>query len=188
MFKPAPSTPKKSHSIKGMTLVELLVAISLTMMLSAVVFTFFLTFAKATLTMADYSDFDMSTGKLLQNFSRDVREAEAITWVNYNSFKLLKKGIDYTYTYDSDKEEVTRQQTGESSVTLASNVSELDFIAYDITGTPIAPSSSFAPLNESTKMMQIVGEFRKDPTARAATTSKFASARYILRNKDTPTP
>ena len=38
------------------------------------------------------SDFDIETGKLIQNFSRDVREAESITWSNSNSFKLLKRG------------------------------------------------------------------------------------------------
>jgi len=171
-----------------MTIVELLIAVSLTIMLSAIVFTFFLTFAKATLTMADYSEFDMNTGKLLQNFSRDVREAEAITWVNGNSFKLLKKGIDYTYNYNPDQEEVTRQETGQRSIILASNVSELDFIAYDVSGSPLSPGISYSTLSDNTKMMQVTGEFRKDPTARATTTSKFVSARYILRNKDTPTP
>ncbi|WPJ93939.1 prepilin-type N-terminal cleavage/methylation domain-containing protein [Coraliomargarita algicola] len=181
-------TSTQSLSKSGMTLAELLIAISISMILSAVVISFYLTFAKASLAMSDYSDFDAETGILLQNFSRDVREAESITWTNSNSFKLLKKGIHYTYTYDSSKQEVTRQETGKSSVTLASNVSDLDFIAYDISGSKLSSGISLTLLGENTKMLQIIGEFSKHTAAGTPTSAKVASARYILRNKDTPTP
>ena len=188
MCNTAINTAKKRASTSGMTLAELLVAVSLSMILSAVVITFYLSFSRATLVASDYSDFDIETGKLIQNFSRDVREAESITWSNSNSFKLLKKGVNYTYTYDPDSQEVTRQETGSRRVVLASNVSELDFLAYDITGSPIIQGISLTPLNENTKMLQIVGEFSKHTNAGTPTTAKIASARYILRNKDTPTP
>jgi hypothetical protein len=171
-----------------MTLAELLIAISLSIILSAVVLTFYLTFAKATLTMSDYTDYDMESNKLLQNFSRDVREAEAINWLSSNSFKLLKKGIYYTYTYDPDLQIVERSETGGSTSTLASNLSELEFQAYDLSGDPLTPGISYTALDESTKMLQVRGKFSKTPNSRAATSARIASARYILRNKETATP
>jgi type II secretory pathway pseudopilin PulG len=179
---------KRPNTTAGMTLVELMVAVSLSVMLSAVVLTFYLTFAKATLTISDYTDYDMETSKLLQNFSRDIREAEEINWTNRYSFKLLKKGIYYTYTYDTDLQTIERAETGGSSTTLASNITELEFQAYDVTGDPLTPGISYSTLDDSTRMLQVSGLFSKNPSARSPTSSKFASARYILRNKETAVP
>ena len=184
MLKLTTSARSKNRTTHGFSLAELLVAISITMLLSLSVITFYVTFAKATLTMSNYSQYDTAAGKLTQIFSRDVREAESITWTHNYQFTLVKKGVNYTYKYDAAEQEVTRQETGQTAVTLATDISSLSFKAYDQLGVEIPQGISFTPLNNNTKMLQIVGKFSGRTNTGSLTTSDIITARYILRNKE----
>ncbi|MDQ8195550.1 prepilin-type N-terminal cleavage/methylation domain-containing protein [Coraliomargarita sp. SDUM461004] len=173
---------------RGFTLVELLVSLSLSIILSAAVLTFYVFFAKATLLASNYSEFDREAGTFLQYFSRDIREAEDIVWLSENEFRLLKKGIYITYTYNSQLRKVTRNSPDQGSDEVASNINDLQFAAYTISGSRIQIAQSLTQANENTKMMQVIGTSSTRIATGIQSSAPIVSARYVLRNKATPIP
>ena len=151
-------------------------------------FFFYIFFAKSTLVASNYSEFDRETGIFLQYFARDVKEAEDVVWISEKNFKLLKKGIYVTYSYNPKLQTVTRSSPGQVANTMASHLSALQFAAYDITGRRLRIAQDLDQAGLETKMMQVIGSSSARTTAGTQTSASVISARYILRNKATTLP
>jgi prepilin-type N-terminal cleavage/methylation domain-containing protein len=182
-------SPHSDHYEKrGFTLVEVLVAVSISVVIAAIVLTYYISFARATLSMTNYANFDLNTGKLMQHFSIDVRGAEAVLWTSASEFQLLKKGVYVTYSYDPLLQTVTRSAPGQPNQVIAKQAASLQFAAYDVTGAPLAIGANLNQINAGTKMMQIIGSYDAVTNAGLPTSAPIISARYVLRNKPTPLP
>ncbi|WPJ94517.1 prepilin-type N-terminal cleavage/methylation domain-containing protein [Coraliomargarita algicola] len=180
--------PGGIRGASGFTLAELLVSISITLLVSTAVLTFFVSFAKASLAMSSYSEFEQDNRKLLQYFSQDVRDAEAVLWTSDQCLTLISKGVQTSYVYDALLQTVVRTTPGEPSQEMAQNLSTLTFCAYDKDGESIRIASNTSAANSETKMIQVIGRSSRTLSSGANTSADLISARYMMRNKVILTP
>lgn len=165
-----------------------MIGITVTMVIAAGVLTFFISFAKASMAMANYSDFEAGNRRLVQSFSQDVRDAEAVVWNSTDSVTLTTKGIPTTYSYDASTQVITRSQLGSPARELSRNLSEFSFIAYTLNEQALDIATNRAAASTNTKLIQIVGTFTKQIPNGNKTTAPLQSARIMLRNKPTSIP
>lgn len=185
---PAPAR-KLSARRAGFTLVELLIAMSLSTMIIAGVMTTFLSLSRTSLRMGSYNDMESETRKGLELFGRDARMANAIVWNSATDVSLTvpTSGADetYRYAYNSTARTFTRTRTTPSaaaSQTLFTSVDSLDFKAYKI-NTATVDLSNLAQAAIDTKQIQLTINSSRTNSTVALATANVLSARFILRNK-----
>jgi len=173
----------------GFTLVELLVAMSISTMIVAGVMTTFLSLSRTSLRLGSYNDMESETRKGLELFGRDARMANTIVWNSATDISLTipATGPDetYRYAYNSTARTFTRTETApvaSTPQTLFTNVDSLDFKAYKI-NTAAVDLSNLAQAAIDTKQIQLTVNSSRTNSTVAAATANVLSARFILRNK-----
>lgn len=165
----------------GFTLVEMLVATTLSTVILAAVLTSVLFFCRSGLRMAHYSDMERQSRKVLQRFGQDAREAKAVQWPSATTLKLTNDGGEVTYTYDVARRRLTRSASGGVSEVMVTDISGFRFLAYDISGAEVSLTANDAA--RRTKMVQVDIDLSRNTASSANATADVVSARYVLRNK-----
>jgi len=165
----------------GFTLVELLIALSLSLMLLAGIFSASLFFTKSGLALADYAEMDRRGRVLMQTFSQDAKAASDLNFDDAQTLEFTVDGIVITYAFDSG--ELTRTKAGEPEQVLSEDIDRLQFRPYDIHGDPLDLSGDLLAVSTATKMVQLYFAFEWDRQSGFQTASVVESARYMLRNR-----
>lgn len=172
--------------MRGFTMVELMVAITLALMIGAAVAGTFIFLARSSFSLGQYSDMESQARRALHLFNEDARQANATNWADVNTltFTLTVDGTTVVYTYNSSAGTLSRQEGGLASVVIASGITQFSFRAFQATGTEISPlSTSLAAANAAAKMIQIELELARSRTTVGTSTGQVISARSVLRNK-----
>ncbi len=189
---PADRTPR---SARGFTLVELMVAAGLSGFVLTGVLTCFLMLGRSGANLVNYTEMEAQARSGLELFAEDTRMANDIVWNSLNSVTLVvpASGTNerYTYTYDPDTQQFTRQRTGPTTGTvdvLISGISEFTFKAYRVNASEIDleeldDDGDLAQANVDTKQLQISLNASRTSSTVATATNTVLSARFILRNK-----
>src|SRR3954469_18335908 len=111
----------RSKGSRGFTLVEVMIAASIGTMVIAGVMSTFLMLGRSGANIANYSMMEAQSRRALEEFSQDLRMANAITWNSATSITLTipnnytpTSGV-VTYSYDSTNETFTRSPKDSSS-------------------------------------------------------------------------
>jgi len=174
--------------VRGFSLVELMVATAISAIVVATMLSAFIFFAKTSLKMSNYYDMSQASRTFLFYFSRDIREAEAIEWKSNTEFALTSKGSKTNYAYDSLMDTVSRQVAGEAPLNVASELEDLEFRAFSISGDSLRLNGDLQTASQETKAVQVLGGFRRITSTTVETTTPLISARYMLRNKVVKAP
>lgn len=181
---------------RGFTLVEVLIATSLTAFIMAGVMTTFLFLGRTGANLQNYNDMESQARRALEQFAQDTRQASSITWKSSTKIELVVDSTTITYEYASNT--FTR-----NGVTLLAGVvapvartSDTDttctpfFRAYDINGNQIKgieyetpAAATLTSAGKSTKQLQISLEAARTTQTVARATNLVLSARFVLRNK-----
>ncbi len=179
--------PTDSLSRSGFTLVEVIVATSLSLIVMAGVLTAFFLFTRSGISMTHYHDMETETRQLMQRFGVDARQASKATWRGPHEVELTLSGLlanndsrVVRYEYDPGAETFSRSIDGLTQV-MASGLLSFEFEAYDHNQSPLPLNGS----NGETKMIQIRFGLKRGTTGSPSATQSIVSARYILRNKPT---
>lgn len=179
---------KNRLGVSAFTLVELIIAASLSVFLLAGVLSTVGYFAKTGISMGNYYAMGDNQRKMLQYMSRDIQDAEAATWHSKSRLELTLDDGSITYRYRGNQGTLERSVPGENSQTMASNLQNFKFYAYDINGNEILRNANDLTLaSAKTKMIHITAGM-EIASAQAKTSQNVISSRFMLRNKNVPAP
>lgn len=167
----------------GFTLVEVLIASSLSLVILAAVLSTFLFIGKGSMRLAHYTDMENDARGALHVFGQDARQASAASWTNANTLSLTVNGQTITYAYDASAATFTRKQGSAAASVLVANIKTFSFRAYQITGAELSLSGSLSAVNTAVKMVQVSLDLERNTASAGKTSSQIISSRCVLRNK-----
>lgn len=180
---PSPIDPRRRP--RGFTLVEVLIAATMSAFVLAGVLSTFLFLGRSGIGIQNYNDMETEARRALEMFAEDVRQASAITWTNRNRLTLTVNAVTIEYRFDSATRSFLRNPSGGERA-LVTGVTAFSFKAYTITGAEITDFGTAAALTAAgrqTKQLQISLEATRAQQTVVAATNTVLSARFILRNK-----
>ena len=175
----------------GFSLVEVIVASTLSVLVLAGVMTAFLMIGRSGYNAANYSMMEAEARRALEVFSQDARMAKNITWHTEKSVTLTvvtSTGTqDVTYTYDdtvtsplsSTYKTFYRKVGAGTPRILVYNVADFSFRRYKVVN-----GVDFSAINDlETKQLQITLRAVRTGATTVDATNAVLSARVVLRNK-----
>jgi len=185
------STPLTSRHPRAFTLVEVLIASTLSVFVLAGVLSAFIFLTRSGFRASGYSELESEVRRGLDVFARDTRNATDVHWNSSQSITLTLPRNHVTYAYDNDPANATYRSffrvTGDAASTqarlvLIHNVDPaFSFRRFRI-AQPGADDNSAANDLETKQLQLSLRAIRTTPAATEASNSAV-SARYVLRNK-----
>jgi len=175
----------RSRRSAGFTMVELLVAMTISAMVLAGVLSAFVFFTRSGLAMGDYQDMESQRRDLVAEFSRDVRRAESASWNGDDTLLLRIGSQSVIYRYLEQSEAFTRQVGSAGQTTLGSGIESFSFHAYDRDGNELPDLKTAAA---DCKMIRITFGQERKLTPGPDSHTRTSSARFVLRNKPVSAP
>lgn len=196
------STIRSKPAVRAFTLVEVLIAASISSLVLAGVMSTFLMLGRSGANVANYSVMEAQSRRALEEFSQDLRMASAVTWNSATSITLTVPnnypgtGGKVTYAYDSGTSKTNPSaqsfyrlpgdHAADSALTtdtaraartrLIKNVVNFTFSRFDRINNP-------ATLDTTTKRIQLSMTARTTSNTAVGASNIILSASYILRNK-----
>jgi prepilin-type N-terminal cleavage/methylation domain-containing protein len=187
-----------SHAARrrGFTLMEVLIAATISVFVLAGVLSSFLMMGRSGYNASNYCVMETEARRALETFSQEARMASNIAWTSATSvtFTVVDSSTTYkvTYAYDSGTSGATAKtfyrklgEAGSSSArtVLVRGVTEFAFQRYKIVGGV----GSSATNDLETKQIQLTLRSVRTGVTTVAATNAVLSARVVLRNKDVST-
>jgi Tfp pilus assembly protein PilW len=196
------STIRSKRAIRAFTLVEVMIAASLGTMVLAGVMSTFLMLGRSGANVANYSVMEAQSRRALEEFSQDLRMANAVTWNSTTSITLTvpnnysSTAGKVTYAFDSSTSRtnpsaqtfyrlpgdaaadalLTTDALKRNRTKLINNVSTFSYSRFDRINNP-------STLDTTTKRIQLSMTARTTTQTAAGASNIILSASYILRNK-----
>lgn len=167
-------------SRRGLTLVELLIAMTLAAMLMSAVMSSFLFLSRGTIASTDYAEMDLEARTALEQFAREARMANGVSNFTANHVTLSVEDGTNVYTVDythvpADGAFYRAYGTAGERV-LIKGVERFALKRFTLLGDP-------ATNDLETKLLQLDLRAVRTGPAKAFASNNVISARYILRNK-----
>ena len=190
--------PVCSHAcLRGLTLVEVMMATGLGSLVLAAVGFLSLFGARSSLAMANYTDLEFKSRYALDVISREIRQAKAVVSFQTNlpvkSLTLTNsdQAARITLSWDSNDRTVTLQKTGQSDLTALTGCDRLDFNLYQRTPLVTATNIIFYPATNSTgvldpsfcKLVNLSWKCSRAILSQKINTESVQAAQIVLRNK-----
>ncbi|SDS66371.1 prepilin-type N-terminal cleavage/methylation domain-containing protein [Opitutus sp. GAS368] len=185
------ATPKRAPRARegGFTLVEVLIAATLSTLVLAGVLSAFLFLARTSFRSSGYSEMEAEVRRGLDIFARDTRNATDVHWNSAQSITLTVGGLPVTYAYDSDPASGTygsfyrlADSTGQSRTVLVHSVAP-DFVFNRYKLEQPGVSDNTAGNDSETKLLQLTLRAVRTNVATTGASNAATSARFMLRNK-----
>jgi hypothetical protein len=182
------STPR-TRPAAAFTLVEVLIAASLSAFVLAGVLSAFLFLARTSFRSSGYSEMEAEVRRGLDTFARDTRNATEVRWNHAQSVTLTVSGQPVTYAYDTDAASGTYRSfyreegnAGQPRTVLVHGVTpDFAFRRYKLEQPGVADNS--AGNDSETKLLQVTLRAARTHVATTGASHSAISARYLLRNK-----
>lgn len=186
------STPSARLSrARGFTLVEVLIAATLSTFVLAAVLSSFLFLSRTGFRASAYSEMEAEMRRGLETISRDIRKASDVRWNSSQSITLTVQGAPVTYAYDGDAASATYRSfyrvpgeagsTQPRTVLIRSLEPDFTFRRYKVVQPEV--SDNTATNDAETKQLQVVLRASRTNIATAGASNSVVSSRYVLRNK-----
>lgn len=183
--------PGRTRRVRGFTLVEVLIAATLSTFVLAGVLSAFLFLARTSFRSSGYSEMEAEMRRGLDTFARDTRNATDVRWNGAQSITLTVNGRPVTYAYDSSASSSTHgsfyRLEGDASSSLPRTVlvrgvtPDFAFARYKLAQPGV--SENTANNDRETKLLSLTLRAARTSVATAGASHSAVSARYMLRNK-----
>ena len=189
---------RSSRSLaRGVTLIEVLVAIGLGSLVLAAVGFLSLFGARSSLAMANYTDLEFKSRYALDVISRELRQATAVLSFQTNlpfkslTFTNADQGATVVLTWDSNARTVSFQKSGQSTFTPLTSCDRFDFYLYQrtplITPTNVIfyPATNLAGVLDPSicKLINLSWKCSRAILTQKINTESVQAAQIVLRNK-----
>jgi prepilin-type N-terminal cleavage/methylation domain-containing protein len=164
----------------GFTLLEMLIAMAMSLMLAAILGVFFFFSLRSFAAMTNYADMNTRSQMALDKMSKDIRQARSLTAYTSNSLTFLdvnNNSLQYLYTNG-----VLKRISGGVSTTYLTNCDSLQFWIYQ--HTPISNTfDCYTPsVVTNTRVIQMTWHCSRKIMGTKSTTETVESATLSLRN------
>jgi prepilin-type N-terminal cleavage/methylation domain-containing protein len=166
----------------GFTLVEVLIASTISLILAAILAVFFLFSLRSFAAMTNYADMNQKSELALDKMSKDIRQARSLTAFSTNSLTFLDvNNNSLQYTFDSTNGTLVRISGGVTT-TYLTNCDSLQFWIYQ--HTPISNTfDCYIPSGATNaRVIQVTWHCSRKILGTKATTESVESATLSLRN------
>jgi prepilin-type N-terminal cleavage/methylation domain-containing protein len=189
---------RSSRSLaRGVTLIEVLVAIGLGSLVLAAVGFLSLFGARSSLAMANYTDLEFKSRYALDVISRELRQATAVLSFQTNlpfkslTFTNADQGATVVLTWDSNARTVSFQKSGQSTFTPLTSCDRFDFYLYQRTPLITPTNVIFYPATNITgvldpsicKLINLSWKCSRTILTQKINTESVQAAQIVLRNK-----
>jgi len=184
------SGANRTARCRGVTLVELMVAIAIGGIAMAAVMSFTLFSARSFAAVTNYVDLDMRSRSALDRMSQEIRQSDGLATNGYSATQLVFNGKDpvtsapyiLTYAYDPVGKKLTRTKDGESQVLLTQCISN-NWYMYkrNMTNGTDHPMPTDDP--NQCKLIQLTWVCSRDILGKSANTESVQSAEIVIRKK-----
>ncbi len=181
----------KTNSRRGVTLVELMIAMAISGLVLAGVMSTYLFIARSSVRVSNYTTMEREATLSLERLGREVRMAEALVSSGspLDSVKLTipnNSGTgshEVTYTYSATAGTLTRIEGSEKTVLIRNiQAGSFSFKRFDKLQNSLDLPGTVLP-DYSTKQLQVTLTIAPDTKGLvAATTKRVISSRFVLRN------
>jgi len=189
--------PRLARNARGMSLVELIVAVAIGLIALAVVGMLSLYGLRSFVAMGNYTDLDAKSRQAIDLMSRDMRQA---TFVNGFQTNLPTKWLELVntnapattnkYTWDSVARTLTCQQTGQPIKTNLTECDNWDFVMYQRTAVPNStntfyPATNYTGALDKTlcKLIDMTWKCSRTMLGKKVNTESVQTSQIVLRNK-----
>ncbi len=187
----------RRQSTQGLSLIEVMVAMSLGFMALASVTSLSLFGARSSLALANYTDLDSKSRYALDVISREMRQASAVTDFQTNGtitwLTLTNdiQGATITLTYNSNHRTVVLSKTGQAPLTALTECDRWKFGLYQRTPWVTPTNVFFYPATNSTgaidkslcKLVSLSWKCSRTIMTEAVNTESVQAAQIVLRSK-----
>ena len=166
----------------GFTLVELLIAVTISLLLLAVCFALSLYTSRSIASLTDSVDLGARSRHAIDYMSKKLRETSSINSFSSNSVAVTYRGRPLSYTYDPDTKTLVETYQSKEK-TLLEDCDRLAFTLYK--RVPITNSFEQFPAGASIsegKVIQVSWHCGR-VLARKSGSAEMASARIVLRTQ-----
>jgi Tfp pilus assembly protein PilW len=167
----------------GFTVIEVMIAITLSTIVGVIIATFSIFSARSFVTMADYADMNQDSQLALDKMSKDIRQAKSLTSSTNTSLTFRDaSGNSLQFTYSPDKKTLSRI-SGNNTTILLSNCNSLTFWTYQHTLVSNSFDCYSAAVPANARVIQLTFSCsRKILSNSKATTESVQSAEIVMRN------
>jgi prepilin-type N-terminal cleavage/methylation domain-containing protein len=176
---------------KGFTLVEVLIAATLSSFVLAGVLSAFVFMGRTSFRSSGYSEMEAEVRRGLDVFAQDTRNATDVRWNSAQSVTLTVNGSPVTYAYDPTAGSPTYGSfyrlagdagSGAARTVLVRSVTpDFAFRRYKLEQPGVTDNT--AQNDRETKLLQLTLRATRTSVATTGATQSAISARYLLRNK-----
>ena len=177
-----PQSPLRRAPLAGLTLVEVIVAMTLLGLLMTAVLSSFVFILRGERSLANYTEMNSEARMMLELLGRDAKSAVAVTNFTVTSLTLVVPTntsggtTEVTYEFDAAADSLVRE-TGGQTTTLVEDVEDF---AFRYLNSNNVVTSSLAELKQVQLSLRILRT-----VSRASTSQYVISAQYTLRAKPT---
>jgi len=176
---PNNSVKSRMASRKGFSLVEVIIATSLGMMVSAAVISSFLFIARSSSSIINYTDMNKESRSGLEAFGRDIRSAKTIssgfTSTEFTITKYDDDTVSYLYRPSEPTKPLVRIGSSGDETVVMKGIQDLTFYYYNLQGSQATVPLEVKQIQLQLKLARKAGSLDN--------TDHVISARFILRNK-----
>jgi hypothetical protein len=185
------STPLIDRHPRAFTLVEVLMAATLSTFVLAGVLSAFIFLTRSGFRASGYSELESQVRRGLDLFARDTRNATDLRWNSNQSITLMMSGGHVTYAYDNNAASATYRSflrlSGDAAaagipLVLIENVDpSFSFRRFKIAQPGVKDNR--AANDRETKQLQLTLRATRATSSAIGASNSAVSARYMLRNK-----
>lgn len=189
------TTTHRSAAARGFTLVELLVALTISSFVLAGVLTTSLQLMRSGVRITQYAEMDSQVRRGFEQLGQDLRTARGITWNGTSDITLTIPDIggttsQVTYAWTSATQSLFMVPGANSAVTagrvyLVQGIAPLAGGAPGLTFTRLDRNGAAAATDLATKRIQVRTTVGRQALTAAAASASAVSMTFILRNKPT---
>jgi Tfp pilus assembly protein PilV len=182
---------QRTETSRGFTLVEVLIAASLSTFVLAGVLSAFVFMARTGFRSSGYSEMEAEVRRGLDVFAQDTRNATDVRWNSPQSITLTVNGSQVTYAYDATATSPTYRSfyraagnadaAAPRTVLVRQVTADFAFKRYKLEQPGVADNT--AHNDSETKLLQLTLRATRTSVATTGATQSAISARYLLRNK-----
>ena len=175
---------KRPNKNLAFTLVEFLVALSISGLLMVAVSSFMLYSGKSFAGISNYVDLEKNSQRSLDTLTRDIRQASSLSAFATNKLTFVDgDGGTLIFNYDASARTLTRTKSGTNSVLLT----ECDFLNFSIfQRNPISGSYEEFPVAVAgtTKLINVNWVCSRTILGTKLTTESVQTAKVVLRKEN----
>lgn len=182
------------QSQSGFTIVELIVALSLSMIVMSAVLSGFLFIGRNFARLANQQSLEVAARNTQAYLAQDIRRATSLSSPSATEFTLsiptAAAAVSVRYVYDPSSKTISRIASPGGSQILQRDIIDAYFRYYDVRGIPYdngsAPFTTYTNYRSGIKQvsLQFTAQTGDADSGTRTPVSQFASPRLLLRNKD----